>query len=263
LANEALDRLLVPRTDEPRDEPVLVLLPEAPFSEPWGPALESSMTAHAERLGIPVLMGAHVPMGGASSRLSNAIVLVSPDGIVERVHAKRHLVPGVEWPGLAAGSRADAWTVNHLRMGFLICFEASFGASARRLVADGAELLVNPSNDGWFRPLIGGGKSAAHAQQRAHLILRAVESRVGVVRSPIGGELLVIDPAGRIVHSLPPGSEGSIVVRPSTSSLKPLSTGPGHLLGALGPFLFALVAMGFGRDSSGDRRGAIPRQASG
>ena len=264
LANEALDRLLVPGADDPGVDPVLVLLPEAPFAEAWGPALESRMAGHAERLGIPILLGAHVPMAGASGRLTNAVVQVSRDGVVERVHAKRHLVPGVEWPGLTAGPRAEPSTVNGLRLGFLICFEAAFGGAARRLVADGAEILVNPSNDGWFRPLMGrGGESAAHAQQRAHLILRAVESRVGVVRSPIGGELLVIDPAGRIVRALPAGSESSIVVRPSTSSLKPLSTRAGGLLGMIGPFLFVLAAVGVGRGSSGDRRGATLRQAPG
>jgi len=263
LANEALDRLLVPGTAEPGDDPVLVILPEAPFSEPWGPALESRMVAHADRLGIPVLMGVHAPMDGVSGDRANAVLLVSPDGDTEMVHAKRHLVPGVEWPGLATGAHARAWTVNGLRVGFLICFEASFGSAARRLVADGAELLVNPSNDGWFRPVIGSGRSAAHAQQRGHLILRAVEGRVGVVRSPIGGELLVIDPGGRILHSRPPGSEGSIVIRPSTSSLKPLSAGMGDLIAVIGSLLLALAAVVSGRSRLSFGRGVISGRAPG
>src|SRR5207244_9937530 len=64
--------------------------------------------------------------------------------------------------------------------------------------ANGAELFLNISNDGWF------GHSAA-AEQHLHMVrVRAVENRRWIVRSTNSGYTVSVDPYGRIIEPLPP-----------------------------------------------------------
>ena len=232
---EALVRVLAPFSQTPGEgtaaagagRPVVAILPEAPFDERWNTGVEDQMRGIARDLGFPILVGAHVLDDGVSGEGNseaphNAVMLVEPDGATRLVHAKTRLVPGVERPGLLPGPRGDVLRIGGLGLGVALCFESAFGRDVRRLRKDGAELLVNPTNDGWFRPSLPGVGSAAHAQHRAHLILRAVETRMGAVRSSLGGELLGIDPDGRISVIRLAGEEGIAVVLPWVS---PITTG--------------------------------------
>ncbi len=193
------------------------------------------MIGMAEELGMPLLVGAHVPEaasgGTAPGPLRNAALLVVPDGSARMVHAKVRLVPGVERPGLSSGPGGGVLRIADLRMALAICFESAFGGDIRRLRREGAELLVNPTNDGWFRPRLGGAGTAAHAQHRAHLILRSVENRMGAVRSSLGGELLAIGPDGRVVTLRPVGAESLTPMRVSTSTTMTAYTRYGDLVG--------------------------------
>jgi apolipoprotein N-acyltransferase len=98
---------------------------------------------------------------------------------------------------LRAPSRADRdWTsppaqsagaTVSLSVGVLICFESLFGGEARRLRRDGARLLLLPLNEGWMAGRGGGIVDGARRQHEAVAVLRAVEARVPVVRSAVGG----------------------------------------------------------------------------
>jgi apolipoprotein N-acyltransferase len=82
--------------------------------------------------------------------------------------------------------------------GVFICYEAIYPNEVRRFAANGAQLLLNISNDGWF------GRSAA-AEQHLHMArVRAVENRRWIVRSTNNGYTVSIDPYGRIIAPLPP-----------------------------------------------------------
>jgi apolipoprotein N-acyltransferase len=231
----ALDRL-VERTLESRGDaaspPVvsLVVLPEAPFTGDWADEVRPRVRLYAEALGVEVLIGARIVgadpasasdgsgNGGSDGRLRNAVIAIAPGRPAELAHAKRRLVPGVERPGLVAGPAGGARSTEAGRIGVLVCFEIAFARDARRLRRDGVDLLLNPTNDGWFAPRIFGRPSAAHAQHRAHLMLRAIEGRMGAVRSSLGGEMLAVDPLGRLIASSPVGAEGFFTVSPLTSA---------------------------------------------
>ena len=58
--------------------------------------------------------------------------------------------------------------------------------------ADGAEVLFNISNDGWF------GKSAARYQHLEIVRMRAAENRRWILRATNDGITAAIDPAGRV-----------------------------------------------------------------
>ncbi|HET8922397.1 MAG TPA: apolipoprotein N-acyltransferase [Candidatus Acidoferrum sp.] len=82
--------------------------------------------------------------------------------------------------------------------GVFICYEAIYPGEVRRFAANGAELFINISNDGWF------GRSAA-AEQHLHMArVRAVENRRWIVRSTNNGYTVSIDPYGRVFEPLPP-----------------------------------------------------------
>jgi apolipoprotein N-acyltransferase len=90
-------------------------------------------------------------------------------------------------------------------LGAMICFESIFPDIARELVANGAEVLVNITNDGWF------GMTPGPYQHNDMAILRAVENRRYLVRSSNTGISMVVDPVGRIVASLGLYREGVVV----------------------------------------------------
>jgi apolipoprotein N-acyltransferase len=75
--------------------------------------------------------------------------------------------------------------------GLLICYESIFPQLSREYRRGGAEILVNITNDAWF------GRSIAPYQHEAHLALRAIENRVGIVRAANTGISGYVDPLGR------------------------------------------------------------------
>ncbi|MEX0856009.1 MAG: nitrilase-related carbon-nitrogen hydrolase [Gemmatimonadota bacterium] len=244
--DRVLDGFMQRQADTSRPLPILAVLPEAPYATAWNPAMESTLRAHAEDLGLPLLWGTHLldsPTDGGGRDRSrgrrNGAVMIPADGTpVEVLHEKTRLVPGVERPGLAVGERGGVTEFRGLPVGILLCFEAAFASEFRRLRQAGARLLVNPSNDGWYRPAwMRGPGTAAHSQHRAHLVLRAVETRAAAVRASLGGELLVIDPSGRVTDSQPPGQEGAMIVHPQGSSVETLFVRFGDVGGAAGLLL--------------------------
>lgn len=237
---------------EPSRRPVVALLPEAPFGSTMDGEVEEELMNVARTLGMPLLAGAHVV--GARGR-ENAIVLLEASGGSRAVHGKRRLVPGVERPGLVPGEPSSVLSLGGVGLAFAVCFESAFSSDVRALRRAGADLLANPTNDAWYSPSLSGGLSAAHHQHRAHLVLRAIETRMGAVRSPIGGELLVVAPTGRITRALPPGGEGFDLVNPSGSSVVPTYVRTGDLAGpAAALLLFGLLAAGRSRSRSGRTR---------
>ncbi|HEY8369340.1 MAG TPA: nitrilase-related carbon-nitrogen hydrolase, partial [Thermodesulfobacteriota bacterium] len=62
----------------------------------------------------------------------------------------------------------------------------------RRMVADGAQVLVNITNDAWF------GRTAAPEQHLAQAVFRAVELKRPLVRAANTGISAIVAPSGRI-----------------------------------------------------------------
>ncbi len=250
--SDALEGVLIDAIDlgvagpEPRGEAArIAILPEAPFGNAWDEGVADRIAGFAERLGVPVLVGAHVRSEppAAPSRPRNALLLVEPGETGRVVHGKTRLVPGVERPGLLPGSRGPVLRLDGLSLGLVICFESAFGRDVRRLRSEGADLLVNATNDGWFRPGLPGIGSAAHRQHRAHLVLRAMETRMGAVRSSVGGELLAIAPDGSIDTIRPVGEEGVAMIRPAVSPDSTIYVRFGDLGGLAGLVLLGVLSL--------------------
>ncbi len=145
-------------------------------------------------------------------RFSNRAFLLLPDGSYGDYYDKSHLVPYGEYvpvkklfPFLAPlveavgdftpGKVGEPLQYKGIKGGVLICFESIFPGIAREWVKNGANVLINLTNDAWY------GKSSAPYQSFAMSIFRAVENRRSLIRSANTGISGFIDPLGRIMMS--------------------------------------------------------------
>ena len=145
-----------------------------------------------------------------SVRHYNSAVLMEPSGDFKAAYYKSHLVPYGEYVPLkkylsflaplveaagnfSVGTIEEPLKYDHINAGVLICFESIFGNLARSWVENGANILINLTNDAWY------GKSSAPHQSWAMTTYRAVETRRSLVRSANTGISGVIDPLGRII----------------------------------------------------------------
>jgi apolipoprotein N-acyltransferase len=94
--------------------------------------------------------------------------------------------------GFSAGRDIAIFDLAGTRFGVLICYEDTIPRLVRRFRLEGAQFLVNISNDGWFE---GSMELDAHL---AICVFRAVENRVGIVRSVNTGVSGFISPTGKI-----------------------------------------------------------------
>jgi len=160
---------------------------------------------------------------GPDGRLAayNSAAMLDPQGRQEFAYDKIHLVPFSEYvpwrdffwfaknlTGLAGDFRQGTrYAVGDLpggRFSTFICYEAVFPEEVRRFVLNGANLLINISNDGWF------GRSSAPAQHLQMARVRAVELRRWLLRDTNNGYTASVDPYGRIVASMAADTRGEL-----------------------------------------------------
>ena len=198
--------------------PTLIVWPEtaAPFFFRYEPALRGRVLDIAAETGSYLLVGSpdveRASVGAEGDRFYNSAFLVSPNRELLGKYDKIHMVPFGEYVplksilffvhklayGIGDFEPGRTHTVFHLprgRFGVTICYEVIFPDQVRRYVKQGADFLVNITNDAWF------GRSAAPGQHLAMAALRAAENRRYLIRAANTGISAIIDPTGRIVKA--------------------------------------------------------------
>jgi apolipoprotein N-acyltransferase len=91
--------------------------------------------------------------------------------------------------------------------GIFICYESVFADEIRHFALNGAQVLVNLSDDGWY------GDTSAPWQHLNMARMRAIENRRWLLRDTNNGVTTVIDPWGRVTASAPRHALTSLVAR--------------------------------------------------
>ncbi len=191
--------------------PDLIVLPEAALPGYFGehPAWSVLVGDFSRTTRTPVLLGSlDLAQTDEGVEYFNAAFLFDHRGVVQGypVYRKRYLVPITEqvpflspriFGGFVAGDEQPVYEVEFprsgslVRLGALICYESAFEDLARRYRRRGADFIVNITNDAWF------GRTSGPYQHAAHLVMRAIENRVGMARAANSGISEFVDPLGR------------------------------------------------------------------
>jgi len=243
---------------------VAVVQPNTDLGIKWNPAYKDTIFSDLESLareaalkgaGLVVFPETAAPVSfkvtphrGGAWQSHNAAGLISSRGVLVDSYHKINLLPfGEKIPFsqyIPALSRIDFGQANFIagkkrtvfpsaagRFSVLICFESTFSDLTRLFVRDGAQFLVNITNDGWF------GSERGPEQHAEMAILRAVENRVMLLRAANTGVSMIVDPAGRVKQKLGMGERGILFGRVVLSSSPTPFTRFGHLI------FLALVAV--------------------
>ena len=125
--------------------------------------------------------------------------------------------------------------LGNARTGVFICFESAFPAIARHFVQDGADVLVNISNDGYL------GETPVMRQHLANAIFRAVENDRDLIRVTNSGISAYISSDGLVLNPTPGFQEA---VRTWTISKSAAQTTFYSRHGDLFVYACALISLG-------------------
>ena len=234
LANEQCKSYIagIPQTGAPNGEivcppyathPDLVVWPEAPafsFLES-DPRFRRTMSELARNEQAPFIVGGiGVDFSPAGNQYSdfNSAMLFGADGARLGRYDKIHLVPFGEYipfqhlltfahkltgrvSEFNRGADRAVFRITDQhgrphRYGVFICYEAVFADEVRHFARNGAEVLVNISDDGWY------GDTSAPWQHLNMARMRAIENRRWILRDTNNGVTAAVDPYGRVRQSI-------------------------------------------------------------
>ena len=155
---------------------------------------------------------------------TNNALLIDKDGL-KSTYTKRQMVPFGEYmpyqkllskifPSLTklniieddyvSGKSSAIINVAGGKIGTVICFESTYPKLSRQSTLDGAELLIEVTNDSWLED------SPAMYQHLAHGVFRSIENGRYLIRSANSGISAVIDNHGNVVSQLGANEQGVI-----------------------------------------------------
>jgi apolipoprotein N-acyltransferase len=166
---------------------------------------------------------APAPASGGPSKMFNSAALIGPTGDWTARYDKVHLVPFGEYlpfPSLLSfaegltkevgeferGASRKPLDAGGERLGVFICYESVFPDEVRQFAQQGAQVLVNISNDGWY------GDSGAYAQHLNQTRMRAIENNRWLLSVTDTGVTASINPWGRVASRIPRKERTALVV---------------------------------------------------
>jgi apolipoprotein N-acyltransferase len=217
----------------------------------------TALLALARTVGKPILFGAPA-LAVKDDRVAgfyNRAYLVNAkgEGEVDADYDKIELVPFGEYVPARAilgyfvnrvvqgfgdmlpGSAQTLFEIKGAKLGILICYESIFPDLTRREADEGADVLVNITNDAWY------GESSAPYQALAMAAMRSAETKLPMVRVANTGISALIEPSGRITDRTPLFKRETSIVDVSWRPVRTLYTMIGDVFAEL---CFALTLGG-------------------
>ena len=192
-------------TENPR--PTTVIFPESPmnFAYEEDEEFQRFIHAFAAKHNVNVLFNSAEP-DAANNKYFNSAVLVGPRGTELAQYDKIYLVPfGESVPAplqsivpafvgsFSYGSEYDLVPLGDAKAGIMICFESHFGQLSREYVRNGADVLIEMTNDGYLGP------TPVLRQHLANAVFRAVETNRPVLRVTNVGITAYINERGQVI----------------------------------------------------------------
>ncbi|MBP6004377.1 MAG: apolipoprotein N-acyltransferase [Pyrinomonadaceae bacterium] len=215
--NEKLITAEQPTTTNER--PTLVILPESPMNFMYEDDREFQkfINDFARRNNVSVMFNSAEP-DATNGKYFNSAVMVGPEGREVGQYDKIFLLPFGEAvpsflegivPGFVGnfsyGREYDILPVGDAKAGVMICFESHFGQLSREYVRNGADVIIEMTNDGYLGP------TPVLRQHLANAVFRAVETNRPVLRVTNVGITAYINERGEVLDPLPPYTEGTRV----------------------------------------------------
>jgi apolipoprotein N-acyltransferase len=209
LAESALQKL-------PTDnrQPVTVIFPESPMNFMYETDAETRafIDGFAARNNVSVIFNSAEPDG--EKAFFNSAVMVGPGRGEIAQYDKIFLLPfGESVPAplraivpafvgsFSYGSEYDLLPLGDAKGGVMICFESHFGELSREYVRNGADVLIEMTNDGYLGP------TPVLRQHLANAVFRAVETNRPVLRATNVGITAYINERGEVVDPAPSYTE--------------------------------------------------------
>lgn len=246
-SREIIDKYTSITKEAAKTDPDLIIWPETsyPYLVEQEEGYPQEIGSLASELNLPILAGIVSRKG---NDFYNSAVLFEKDKSFPEEYEKLHLVPFGEYVPFeryittfreyidkpignfnkgceytlfpiktirsSSNSKGEIMReVSFYKFGVLICFEDIFPYLSRNFVQNGAQFLVNITNDAWF------GRTSAPRQHLQASVFRAVENRVPVIRAANTGISCFIDPNGRIIKTLEKEGEDIFVSGFATSEV--------------------------------------------
>ena len=200
-------------------QPTTVILPESPMNFMYNDDREFQefIGDFARRNNVSVLFNSAEP-DKLTGKYFNSAVMVGPDGREAVQYDKIYLLPFGEAvppilegivPGFVGnfsyGGEYDLFPLGDAKAGVMICFESHFGQLSREYVRNGADVLIEMTNDGYLGP------TPVLRQHLANAVFRAVETNRPVLRVTNVGITAYISERGQVLDEVPSYTEATRV----------------------------------------------------
>jgi apolipoprotein N-acyltransferase len=218
LAENALQKINEQLTADNRP-PTTVIFPESPMNFQFenDREFQEFIRGFAIRNKVSVLFNSAEPNSQAES-FYNSAVMINERGEKIAQYDKIHLVPFGEYvplpepvaqfvPSMVGnyqyGNEYDLFPFGEAKGGVMICFESHFPSLSREFVRNGADVLIEMTNDGYL------GETPILRQHLANAIFRAVESNRPVLRVTNVGVTAYINERGEVLDAAKVYTEGT------------------------------------------------------
>lgn len=197
------------------DSPRFVIWPESPMNFTYASdrMFQAQLATFTKQNHTSLLFNSLEPT--LNHGFYNSALLINEEGRLISQYDKIRLMPFGEYvplpqwlPGASLitgivgdftpGEKYTLMPFGHHRAGTFICIESAYPWIARRLTSEGADVLINISNDGYLGP------TAVMRQHLANVVFRAVENGRPVLRVTNTGITARIDDTGQVYDQTAP-----------------------------------------------------------